>query len=177
MLETERLILRPPEGRDRDAIAAINGDPRVGDWLAGTQTRAQSDAMVDRVLAHQAEHGFSFWAVELKGRGEVVGLTGLVTLGAEMPPAPGVEIGWRFAAETWGQGYASEAARAALDWGFANLDLAEIVAFTADTNLRSQAVMRRIGMTPEPARDFDHPKLAADHPLRRHVLFSARRPA
>jgi len=169
-------MLRPLDDRDRDAVFAINGDPRVGDWLAGAQDRAQSDAFVDRVMAHQAEHGFSFWGVAPKASGAVVGLTGLIVMGDDLPPGPCVEVGWRFAPDAWGQGYASEAARAALDWGFANRDLAEIIAITATTNLASQAVMRRVGMAPDPARDFDHPKLAADHPLRRHVLFSARRP-
>ncbi len=175
MIETERLILRPLEDRDRDAVFAINGDPRVGDWLAGAQSRAQSDAFVDRMRAHQIEHGFSFWAVELKADGAVAGLAGLAVIGDDLPPGPCVEVGWRFSPAAWGHGYASEAGRAALAWGFANRDLAEIIAITATTNLASQAVMRRIGMTPDPARDFDHPRLAADHPLRRHVLFSAAR--
>ncbi|MBS0360821.1 MAG: GNAT family N-acetyltransferase [Proteobacteria bacterium] len=176
MIETGRLVLRPPTDRDRDAIAAINGDPRVGEWLAGPMDRAGSDAFVDRMLAHQAEHGFSFWAVEAKATGEVAGLAGLATMGADLPPGPCVEVGWRFSPASWGHGYASEAGRAALDWGFANRGWPEIIAITATINLRSQAVMRRIGMAPDPARDFEHPKLAADHPLRRHVLFSATRP-
>lgn len=176
MIETERLILRPPEDRDRDAIAAFNGDPQVGAWLARALTRQESDELVDRIQRHIAEHGFGFWAVARKADAAVIGLAGLMVVGPEMPAAPGVEIGWRLAPETWGHGYASEAAQAALAWGFANRDLAEIVAFTAQSNLRSQAVMRRIGMAADPARDFDHPRLAADHPLRRHVLFAAKRP-
>lgn len=176
MIETSRLILRLPGDRDRDALAAVNGDRRVGDWLAGTLDRAHSDALIDRDLAHFAQHGYGLWAVELRNGGDVIGLTGLAVLEPDMPPAPGVEIGWRLSPAAWGQGYASEAARAALAWGFANLDLKEIVAFTAQTNLRSQAVMRRIGMTADPARDFNHPRLASDHPLRRHVTWSIKRP-
>jgi RimJ/RimL family protein N-acetyltransferase len=84
-------------------------------------------------------------------------------------------MGWRLAVGAQGQGLATEGARAALDWGFANLDVNEILAWTADSNVASQAVMRRIGMTPDPSRDFDHPRLAEDHPLRRHVVFAARR--
>jgi len=175
LIETPRLILRPPKDRDRDALAAINGDPRVGDWLAATLTREQSDAMVDRVTVHIAEHGFGFWAVERKADAAIVGMAGLVTMGEDMPPGPAIEIGWRLSPETWGQGYATEAAAAALDWGFAELKPPEIIAITARSNLRSQAVMRRIGMTPEPRRDFDHPKLAEDHPLLAHVVFAARR--
>lgn len=175
MIETERLILRPPRDRDRDAIAAVNGDPRVGAWLAGPLDRAGSDAFVDRLLAHQAEHGFCFWAVERRSDGAVIGLAGLAVMGDDLPPGPAVEVGWRFAPEAWGRGYASEAGRAALDWAFAHRDLDEIIAITAATNLASQAVMRRIGMTPDPARDFDHPRLGEDHPLRRHVTWAAQR--
>jgi RimJ/RimL family protein N-acetyltransferase len=177
MIETERLILRAPQDRDRGQIAAFNRDRRVGEWLAKTLTREESDAMVDRILAEIAEHGFGFWAVERKADGAVIGLTGLLVMGADLPPGPALEVGWRLTPSVWGQGYASEAARAAVAWGFANRDAAEIVAVTAVQNLASQAVMRRIGMTPEPWRDFDHPKLAQDHPLRCHVTWSVKRPA
>ena len=175
MIETERLILRPPEDRDRVALAAMNGDPRVGDWLGSTLTSEQNDAMIDRVLAHIAEHGFGFWAVERKADGVIAGMAGLLAMSADMPPGPAVEVGWRLSPATWGQGYASEAARAAVEWAFAELKPPEVVAITAHSNLKSQAVMRRIGMSPEPHRDFDHPKLAPDHPLRRHVTFAIRR--
>ena len=177
MIETARLILRPPEDRDRDALAAINGDPRVGEWLAATLTREESDALVDRVLAHIAEHGFGFWSVERKSDAAVIGMAGLLAMPPEMPPGPALEVGWRLAPETWGEGYATEAARAAVDWGFANRDAPEIIAITARTNLRSQAVMRRIGMAPEPWRDFDHPQLADDHPLKAHVTYSLKAPS
>lgn len=174
-LETERLILRAPEDRDRAPLAALHGDHRVGDWLGGTLTREQSDAALDRIGEHFDQHGFGPWTVALKDAGVVIGLVGLMTVNAELPVGPGVEIEWRLAAESWGQGYAGEAARAALDWGFGTLALPEIVAFTAQSNLRSQAVMRKIGMVAEPWRDFDHPKLADGHPLRPHVVFAARR--
>jgi RimJ/RimL family protein N-acetyltransferase len=175
VIETARLILRPPQDRDRDALAAINGDPRVGAWLASTLSREESDALVDKVCAHITEHGWGFWAVERKGDAAVIGMTGLISMSEDLPPGPAVEVGWRLSPDTWGQGYATEGAQAALDWGFAELKLPEVIAITARTNLRSQAVMRRVGMTPEPWRDFEHPKLAPDHPLREHVLFSARR--
>ena len=93
------------------------------------------------------------------------------------PFAGEVELGWRLAREAWGEGYASEGAAASLAWGRANLDVERIVAFTADTNLRSQGVMRRIGLARRPDLDFDHPELAPDHPLRRHVVFVAERVA
>ena len=177
MIETDRLILRAPQDRDRAQIAAFNGDPQVGAWLSKALTREESDEMVDRILASIAEHGFGFWAVERKADGAVIGLAGLLAMGADLPPGPALEVGWRLTPSAWGQGYATEAARAAVAWGFANQDAPEIVAVTAASNLASQAVMRRIGMSPEPWRDFDHPRLAQDHPLRRHVTWSVKRPA
>ncbi len=177
MIETPRLILRAPRDTDRDAIADINADPRVGDWLGGTQDRAGSDALVDRVQACITTHGYGFWAAERKADGELIGLIGLAPIpaGSPLPFEPGVEIGWRLSPSAWGQGYAAEGAAAALAWGLANLDAPEIISFTACSNLKSQAVMRRIGLQRDPARDFDHPKLAKDHPLRAHVVFCKRR--
>jgi RimJ/RimL family protein N-acetyltransferase len=175
MIETDRLILRPPVDADRDAIAAVNGDPQVGAWLSGPLTRTQSDAFVDRMIAMIAEHGFSFWAVERKADGAVVGLAGLLAMGPDLPPGPALEVGWRFAPGAWGHGYATEAARAAVDWGFATQDVPEIIAITAHANLKSQAVMQRLGMVRDLAADFLHPKLAEDHPLRPHVTFRLKR--
>ena len=176
MIETERLILRAFRDEDREPLAAINGDPRVYDWLGGPIGREQSDALIDRVNAHIARHGFGFFAAERKADARLIGMVGLQVLRPELPPAPGVELGWRLAPGAQGSGLATEGAAAALAWGFANLDHEELIAFTAATNVRSQAVMRRIGMTHDPARDFDHPSLAEGHPLRRHVVFVARRP-
>ncbi|MEO8114240.1 MAG: GNAT family N-acetyltransferase, partial [Phenylobacterium sp.] len=140
------------------------------------QDRAGSDAMLDRINAHIARHGFGLWGAERKADGRLIGFVGLAMVEAgDLPVGPAIEMGWRLIPEAWGGGYASEGARAALDWGFANLDISEIIAFTAATNVRSQAVMRRIGMVAAPERDFDHPRLAEDHPLRRHVVFAARR--
>jgi RimJ/RimL family protein N-acetyltransferase len=173
-IETERLILRPFREADRPAIAAINGDPRVNEWLGGPISREASDAFVDRVNAQIAAEGFGFYAAERKADGRLVGMIGIRrNVG---PPAPtAVEIGWRLDPGAQGSGLATEGARACLDWGFANLDVDEILAWTAAANLRSQAVMRRIGMIPDPARDFDHTGLPEGHPLRRHVVFVARR--
>jgi RimJ/RimL family protein N-acetyltransferase len=177
LIETARLVLRPPRDDDRDAIFAINGDPEVHRWLAMTGTRAESDAVVDRIQAMIADQGFGFWAVERKADGRVIGLAGLLAMTDELPPGPALEIGWRFASTAWGQGYATEAARAAVDWGFATQDADEIIAITAVSNLNSQAVMRRIGMERDPSADFLHPKLGEDHPLRPHVTFRLKRPA
>jgi len=176
VVETGRLVLRGYREADREAFARLNGDPRVGQWLGGPLDRPASDALMDRINAHIAEHGFGFWAAERKADGALIGMVGLIVVTAEsLPVGPAVEMGWRLAPEAWGSGYATEAAKAALAWGFANLPVDEIIAFTARGNLRSQAVMRRLGMTADPSRDFDHPRLAPGHPLRRHVVFAARR--
>ncbi len=175
MIQTERLVLRAWRDTDRADFAALNADPRVGNWLGGTLDRAASDAMIDRINASIAANGFGFWAAERRSDGQLVGAIGIRRL--EEAPGPGIEAGWRLAHAAWGQGYATEGARAALDWGLAHIETPEILAFTAASNLASQAVMRRIGMVPDPSRDFDHPRLAPDHPLNRHVMFTTRAPS
>ncbi|QUD86003.1 GNAT family N-acetyltransferase [Phenylobacterium montanum] len=176
MIETARLILRAPVDADRDAIAVLNADPRVGESLGGVRSRAESDALVDRIQACIAKHGYGFWVAERKADGLLVGLIGLLPLEpGDLPLYPGVEIGWRLSPAAWGGGYATEGATAALAWGFANLPVDEIVSFTASTNMKSQAVMRRIGMERDETRDFEHPRLAEGDPLRPHVVFCKRR--
>lgn len=176
MIETERLILRGYREEDREPFAALNGDPRVRQWLGGTSDRAASDAMLDRINLHIAEHGWGLWALERKADHRLIGFTGLAEVKAgALPVGPAVEMGWRLSPDAWGGGFATEAAQAALAWGLAHIDTDEIIAFTAATNLKSQAVMTRIGMKADPSRDFDHPRLAPDDPLLRHVVYSARR--
>jgi RimJ/RimL family protein N-acetyltransferase len=177
MIETTRLRLRDYREEDREVFAALNADPAVARWLGGVPDREASDFMFDRLHAHIAALGFGFWVVERKADGRFLGLVGLQTIppGSLLPVAPAVEIGWRLIPEAWGQGYASEAAAEALAWAFAHLDLDEVVSLTATENLRSQAVMRRIGMVRAPSRDFDHPDLALDDPLLAHVVWVARR--
>lgn len=176
MIETERLVLRAYREEDRDAFAALTGDPRVGYWVANVMDRAKSDATMDRLNAHIAAHGYGLWGVARKTDDKIIGLCGLDPIAeGDLPVGAGVEMAWRLIPEVWRQGLASEAAAAVLGWGLANLDAPEILAFTADTNLASQGVMRRIGMTADPSRDFDHPRLASDHPLLRHVVYAARR--
>jgi len=175
MIETGRLILRAFREEDRDAMAAINGDPRVNEWLGGPITAEMTDATIARVNDHIARHGYGFFAAERKADGKLIGMIGLQVIRDDLPPAPGVELGWRLTPEAQGTGLATEGAAAVLAWGFANLPLDELIAFTAHNNVRSQAVMRRIGMAHDPVRDFDHPSLAKDHPLRRHVVFVAKR--
>lgn len=173
-IETGRLVLRPFRDADRDAFAALNGDPRVSDWLGGPIDRAASDTAIERINRHIAEHGFGCWAAEYKADGRLIGMIGLKHLAPELPPAPAIEACWRLSPDAWGQGFAAEGAQAALAWGFAHLEADEIIAITAVGNLRSRAVMRRIGMVEQPERGFDHPHLAEDHPLRRHVVYAAK---
>lgn len=171
--ETERLILRPWEARDLDAFAALNAHTEVMRFFPATLTREETAAFIDRATALD-DRQLGFLAVEEKASGDFVGAVGMAPLKQEMPFAPGVEIGWRLARQHWGKGYASEAARAWLHHGFETLDLAEIVAFTYVGNEPSQRVMQRLGMTRDPADDFEHPAIAAGHPLRPHVLYRLR---
>ena len=172
-LRTPRLTLRHWSQADRDPFAALNADPRVMEHFPARLDAVQSDALADRISSRLDEHGWGLWAVETPD-GRFAGFTGL----NPVPPAiaglvrgePTVEVGWRLARWAWGHGYATEAATAALRHGFDVLELDEIVSFTAATNRRSRAVMERLGMTHDPADDFDHPSLAPESPLRRHVL-------
>jgi RimJ/RimL family protein N-acetyltransferase len=169
-LQTERLLLRRWRSRDREPFAAINADKRVMELLPSTLTRAESDAYIDSIEAHFDEHGYGLWALQLRDGGELIGLTGLNTVAFAAHFTPAVEIGWRLARSAWGQGYASEAARVALRIGFEQAELGEIVSMTTEINIRSQAVMERIGMSRDPADDFVHPLARPVH-LRRHVLY------
>jgi RimJ/RimL family protein N-acetyltransferase len=175
-LETPRLRLRVWRDEDLPGFAAMNADTKVMEFFPKPLDRAESDAMAARILEHFARRGFGLWAVEVPGVADFLGYVGLSTPGIETHFTPCVEIGWRLAQEYWGRGYATEAARTALDFGFRHLDLTEIVSFTVPANQRSRRVMERIGMTRSPADDFDHPRLPEGHPLRRHVLYRTTRP-
>jgi len=136
-------------------------------------TRGESDGLVGRIEAGFERDGFGLWAAEMRGTGEFVGFAGLNPVGFEAPFTPAVEVGWRLARVAWGNGYATEAGRAALAFGFERVGLAEIVSFTTVANHRSRAVMERLGMTHDPAEDFEHPSLPSGHPQRPHVLYRA----
>jgi RimJ/RimL family protein N-acetyltransferase len=176
MIETARLILRDWREADLEPYADIMVEPDVGEWLGGPFTREQARERVARFRAGIAGAGFGRLAIERKDDGALSGHCGLAPTAADQPMPQGLEIGWALAPRTWGSGYATEAARAVIDDGFARSDAPEVLAFTGTTNLRSQGVMQRLGMLQMPERDFDHPLLAADHPLRRHVVFAALRP-
>lgn len=170
-IHTPRLVLRRWRPEDRISFALMNADPRVMEYFPGLLSTQESNGQADRIEAHLDKHGYGFWAVELKDIAPFVGFIGLAVPRFEAPFTPCVEIGWRLAAEYWGQGIASEGAKAALEYGFNALNLKEIVSFTVPANIRSRRVMEKLGMKHDPKDDFDHPLLAEGHPLRRHVLY------
>ncbi len=170
-LSTDRLELRGWRAADRTPYAAINADPAVREFFPERLTREQSDAQIAVFTDHFAQHGFGMWALQLRAGGELIGFTGLDLATFDAHFAPAVELGWRLARDAWGHGYATEAAQAVLAFGFEQLELGEIVACTTPANLRSRAVMERLGMTRDPADDFDHPEIAAGHPLCGHLLY------
>lgn len=176
ILATPRLVLAPWTEQDLAPFAALNADPEVMRYFPKTMSTEESDALVDRLRGMWTEHGYGFSAVRRREDDAFIGMVGIQkVLNPAYPFAPAVEVGWRLAKAYWRQGYASEAARAALAHGFDVLGLAEIVAFTATSNLPSQAVMASLGMTRDPSDDFQHPLLPEDHPLRLHVLYRLRR--
>lgn len=176
MIETERLILACWRDDHRAPIAAINADPEVMRYFVAPMTRAETDAQIDRQIAGQAEHGFCFWAIERKADGVLMGLAGLKLGAPDTPIAHDLEVGWRFGKAFWGEGYASEAARAALAHGFANPAVPRIAAITTTANRASRRVMERIGMTYAEGLDFDHPAVPQNSPVLRHVTYFIDRP-
>jgi anti-anti-sigma factor len=172
-LRTERLLLRRWRPEDRKAFAALNADPAVMEYLLTALTVAESDALVDRIEARFDEYGYGLWAAEVPGIAPFIGFVGLSPVGADFPGGPAVEVGWRLAHRHWGMGYATEGARAALRYGSEVFGIDEFVSFTSKLNLRSQRVMRRLGMNRRARDDFDHPSIPPGNPLRPHVLYRA----
>jgi RimJ/RimL family protein N-acetyltransferase len=170
-LVTSRLRLRPWHEHDLAPFAALNADQRVMEFLPKLLNRAESDALASRIRNHFAQHGFGLWVVEIPGVTNFIGFVGLSVPGFRTSFTPCVEVGWRLACEHWGHGYATEAATAALAFGFNEVALGEIVSFTATSNWRSRRVMERLAMKRSPADDFEHPTLPEGHPLRSHVLY------
>jgi len=173
-LRTERLLLRRWRASDRAPFAALGADPRVMRNLGTLMTRGESDALADRIEAHFAAHGFGLWALEVPDVDAFAGFVGLAHARFPAPFNPSIELAWRLAPAHQGRGYATEAARAALRFGFEQLGLAEILAFTTTSNLASQRVMQRIGMQRDPTGDFEHPALPQGDALRAHVLHRVR---
>ena len=167
-LVTDRLVMRRWRDADRAPFHALNSDDRVMATIGPPMSRAESDAFMNRFEHHFDEHGYGLWCVELDG--ESIGFTGLHHPWFR----DGVEIGWRLRSTVWGRGYATEAARAALEFGFRDAGLDEIISFTAVTNDRSRRVMAKIGLRHDPDGDFDHPGVPDGNPLRPHVLYRLR---
>jgi RimJ/RimL family protein N-acetyltransferase len=174
-IRTDRLMLRGWRHADRGPFAELNADPQVAEFLGGPLDRVGSNALVDRILVRWDSDGHGLWAVERVEDGRFLGFVGLAAPSFDAVFSPCVEVGWRLAREAWGRGYATEAAWAALRFGFVELDLDEIVSFTTVANVRSRAVMERLGMTRDPVDDFDHPSFPDGHPIRPHVLYRLRR--
>lgn len=175
LLKTERLVLRRWRDEDVAPFAALNGDQTAMRFMPSLMTAVETRAMVERIRAHFAANGFGPWAVEAPGVAPFIGFVGLQRPTFEAHFTPCVEIGWRLAPAFWGRGYATEAAAAALRFGFENLNLDQIVSFTVPENKPSWSVMERIGMTRDLDGDFDHPRLPEGHALRRHILYRADR--
>lgn len=172
-LESSRLILRPWQESDRLPFYQLNADPAVMRYFPKCLSRAESDQLIDKFQALITAQGWGFWAVELKSAQRLIGMTGLHHQPDQFCFSPCTEMGWRFAQEYWGYGYATEAAQLALNFAFQTLHLHEVVAFTASINHPSQAVMQRLGMQYQ--QEFLHPALPADSSLQKHVLYSIRR--
>jgi len=179
-LETERLILRPWRDSDLVPWAAMGRDPEVMRFFPELVSRETSDAIAGRVRGHFEREGWGLWAVEIKGGAPFAGFCGMQRVPFEAAFTPAVEVGWRLAREAWGHGYATEGARASLAFAFDTLKLPEVVAMVVPDNTRSIAVMHRLGMTRDPAADFDHPRFPEEllgvggFPVRRHQLFRVR---
>jgi RimJ/RimL family protein N-acetyltransferase len=168
-VRTDRLLMRRWRDSDRGPFAALNGDPETLKFFPATLDRAASDALADRIEERFEQQGFGLWALEVTGTGEFIGFAGLNPMPEDVPRAGGMEVGWRLVRHAWHQGYATEAARAALAVAFDGAGLAEIWSMTAVLNEPSQAVMQRIGLS-EVAR-FEHPRIAPGDPLRPHVTY------
>jgi len=169
-LRTSRLLLRPWGDEDTAPFVEMSSDPVVMEYLLPA-----GEAWAAWARAHWDEHGYGQWIVEIPGEASFIGVVGLAVVSYEAHFAPAVEVAWRLARPYWGRGYAPEAAKAALDYGFEQLGLSEIVALTVPANQRSRRVMERLGMTRSSEDDFDHPRLP-EGPLKRHVLYRLRKP-
>jgi [ribosomal protein S5]-alanine N-acetyltransferase len=169
IISTERLGLRKWKDSDILPFAGMNRDPEVMKYFPGTFSEAETRSMVKRIQSHFDRNRFGLFAVELKTSGEFIGFTGFSIPAFESFFTPCVEIGWRYKKEFWGKGYAAEAARACLTYGFETLQLEKIVSFTSPLNINSEKLMKRIGMNY--LGDFDHPLIQKDHVLCRHVLY------
>jgi ribosomal-protein-alanine N-acetyltransferase len=176
-LHTDRLVLRHWVAADRHPFAAMNADPEVMTYFPATLDRGTSDAWFERMNESLDHDGYGLWAVARRDDDAWLGMTGLAAPTFDAPFTPCIEIGWRYPVSSWGHGYATEAARAVLEHGFGALGLVEILSWTTVANRPSRAVMERLGMTHDPADDFEHPRIAIGHPLRPHVVYRLAAPS
>ncbi len=176
MIKTVRLLLRSWSEADLGPFQQISSDPQVMATLGPPLDMAETAALIGRVQAIEAEHGHTFWALERSEDARLIGWCGVIR-GTDGPVEGKAEIGWRLAYDCWGQGYATEAARASVDWAFANLADDAVWAITSAGNRASQAVMARLGMRQHPELSFDHPRVPPGYPLRPHITFSLERAA
>lgn len=176
MIETDRLLLRPWQDSDRAPFAAMGQDEAVRRFLGPSQSRAESDALVDRITQAQARLGYCLWAIERRADAAFLGFCGLNPAPAGTPIEGRIEIGWRLAHAHWGQGYAREAALASLDWAWTNLADEAIVAMTVSANTASWGLMERLGMHRMSSLDFDHPAVPDGDPLKSHIVYGIDRP-
>lgn len=174
-LHTDRLILRSWRESDLVPFAALNADPRVMEYFRSVLSREESDAMAAKLSQNIDDRGFGLYAVEAPGRAPFIGFVGVSIPSFPTPFASCVEVGWRLAHAHWGQGYATEAAAAAINDAFRRLDLDEILSFTVPQNHRSRRVMEKLGMIHSPTDDFDYQNVPDGHPLRRLTVYRLRR--
>lgn len=171
IIETDRLILRTWKDKDIKPYFLINQDPKVIEFLGGALTMEQVQDFIKAQNIQYQERNYALWAAELKESGEMIGFIGLHYVDWEAHFTPAIEIGWRLGSQYWGNGYATEGAKACLSYGFNKIGLREIIAITVPANVRSRRVMEKLGLKRDMGDDFVHPELPHDHHLSQHVLY------
>lgn len=173
-LNTERLLLRQWQQSDYQPFAELNASARVMAHFPSTLSRAESDEAADRYTDFIEQHGWGFWAAELKETGEFIGFIGISSPALKLPFSPCIEIGWRLSERFWGFGYATEGALASLEYAFTHVDTDEVVSMTTTTNTNSEKVMQRIGMQ-NSHENFLYPTMDPEHELAEHLLYKISR--
>jgi RimJ/RimL family protein N-acetyltransferase len=176
-IETPRLVLRQWNDDDVERWADMNADPRVMEFFPSTMDRERSQQQAALMHDDLEKNGYGWFVIERKDRPGFAGVLALDDIRYEMPFEPLREIGWRLPVESWGNGYATEGARALLRFAFEELQWPEVIAMTAVINMRSRRVMEKLGMTHDPAEDFDHPRVPDGLAIKRHVLYRISSPA
>ncbi len=174
-IETPRLLLRGWQDADIDPFVEMNADRRVMEFFPSTHDRARAETMAAQRRMFLERNGYGWWVIEVKETRNFAGTICIDDIHYEVPFTPPREVGWQLPFDSWGHGYTTEGAKAALDFAFEELEWDEVVAITAAVNKRSQRVMQRLGMIRDTAGDFDHPRVEQGHQLRRHVLYRIRR--